>query len=103
MESILSDIYYDTAAGYCGVKHLFQNARKKIPNLKLSDVKKWLASQPTYSVHKYARRTYPRNKVIVSGIDEQWQMDLVDLTSLVKFNEGYKFLLTCIDIFSKFS
>ena len=38
---------------------------------------------------------------MVGGIDDQWQADLVDLQSLSKYNDGYKYLLTCIDIFSK--
>ena len=29
--------------------------------------------------------------------------DLVDISSLAGFNKGYKFLLTCIDVFSKFA
>ena len=27
----------------------------------------------------------------------------MDISSLARFNEGYKFLLTCIDVFSKFA
>jgi len=53
-------------------------------------------------MHKPARKKYSRNKVLVSSIDEQWQADLVDLQSLEKHNEGFKYLLTCIDLFSKF-
>ena len=44
-----------------------------------------------------------RNRVIVTGIDDQWQADLVDVSSLARFNKGYKLLLTCIDVFSKFA
>ena len=39
----------------------------------------------------------------MSGIDDQWQADLVDLSSLKKENKNYKYLLTCIDVFSKFA
>ena len=38
---------------------------------------------------------------MVYDIDEQWQIDLVDLSKLSKFNSGYKFLLVCIDVLSK--
>lgn len=62
---------------------------------------KWLTKQDTYTLHKPIKKRYPRRKVIVSSIDQQWQADLVDMTSLVKFNSGYKFLLTCIDVMSK--
>ena len=35
------------------------------------------------------------------GIDYLWQLDLVDLQKFSKSNKGYKYLLTCIDVFSK--
>ena len=36
-------------------------------------------------------------------MDDVWQMDLVDLASQSKHNAGYKYLLTCIDVLSKFA
>ena len=44
-----------------------------------------------------------RETVIVTGIDDQWQADLVDMSALARFNKGCEFLLTCIDVFSKFA
>ena len=49
------------------------------------------------------RYNFPINRVIVTGIDDQWQAHLVDVSSLARFNKGYKFLLTCIVLFSKFA
>ena len=43
----------------------------------------------------------PFSVFIVPGIDAQFQADLVDLQDLSRYNKGYKYLLTCIDIFSK--
>ena len=40
--------------------------------------------------------------MIVPGIDAQFQADLVDVQNLSRYNKGYKYLLTCIDIFSKY-
>ena len=36
-------------------------------------------------------------------IDSQWQADLVDLQHLSRWNQGYKYLLTCIDVLSKYA
>ena len=69
--------------------------------LKRSQAIHWLQQQPSYTLHKPARKTFPRNKVFVNGLDEQWQCDLCDLTSLSKCNRGYKYILTCIDVLSK--
>ncbi len=41
--------------------------------------------------------------MLVCAIDEQWVIDLCDLSSLAQHNKGYKFLLTCIDAFSKYA
>ena len=60
-------------------------------------------SQDAYTLHKTARRNFKRNHVIVGGIDEQWQMDLVDMQSLKQYNDGYRYLLVCIDVFSKYA
>ena len=40
--------------------------------------------------------------MIVSGKDHQFQADLIDLSSLSRFNKGYKYWLTCIDVLSKY-
>ncbi len=40
---------------------------------------------------------------IVGGIDEEWQMDLADMQSLKHYNDGYRYLLVCIDVFSKYA
>lgn len=103
MDKILENLYYNPETGYASVNELYDRASKLDRNIKLANVKKWLSQQPTYTLHKYAKKRFERNKVLVSGIDEQWQMDLVDLQSLSKQNNGYKFLLTCIDVFSKFA
>ena len=56
-----------------------------------------------YTLHKPIRRHFKRNRVIVGGIDQQWQMDLADMQSMQKFKDGYRYLLVCIDVFSKYA
>ena len=40
--------------------------------------------------------------MIVNDIDEIWAADLVDMQSFSKFNNGIKYLLMVIDVFSKY-
>ena len=54
-------------------------------------------------MHTPKRLNFKRRKVIVSGIDDTWQIDLVDVSAIKKFNNGFCFILTCIDVFSKFA
>ena len=39
----------------------------------------------------------------MNGIDEIWAADLIDMRAFSKHNNGIKYLLTVIDIFSKFA
>ena len=41
------------------------------------------------------------NPVVVSGLYDQWQADLCDVSNLKTHNSGYRYLLTVIDVFSK--
>ena len=66
-------------------------------------IKEYLQTQRAYSFHKPAQKRYTRNKTIVYGIDSQWQADLADMQALASENNGIKYLLTCIDVFSKFA
>ena len=54
-------------------------------------------------LHKQKRKNFPRRKIIVNHIDEIFAADLVEMQKFAKLNKGYRYLLTCIDIFSKYS
>ena len=46
---------------------------------------------------------YNARRIIVNHIDEIFAADLVEMQKFAKLNKGYRYLLTCIDIFSKFA
>ncbi|PIK52383.1 hypothetical protein BSL78_10695 [Apostichopus japonicus] len=105
MEEYLENLYYDPShpAAFGGVGAIQQAAKNDGRKIRASDIKEWLSSRDTYTLHKPSRKKFRRNRVIVSGIDSQWQADLVDVSSFAKHNKGSRYILTCIDIFSKFA
>ena len=105
MNKLLSSVYYDTTSPACfsGVQAVYKEAKKRKSSVTLSDVRKFLHSQYTYTVHKPAKRKFRRNKVKALGVDTNWQIDLADMSKLAKQNDGYKFLLICYDVFSKYA
>lgn len=54
-------------------------------------------------LHKPARRNFKRRRVIIKGIDDLWQADLVEMIPYATVNKNYKYLLTVIDCFSKYA
>ena len=51
---------------------------------------------------KPVTRKCQRRRINVNGIDEIWVADLIDMQDFSKDNNGIKYLLTVIAIFSKF-
>ena len=77
--------------------------KRKKQKIKVSrqQVEKWLSKELSYTLDKPVRKRFSRNKTIVFYIDELWQMDLGDTSSLKQFNDGDTFILSIIDVFSK--
>lgn len=54
-------------------------------------------------LHKSARKNFPRRRVIVKGINDLLQADLVEMIPYASVNKNYKYLLTVINVFSKYA
>ena len=98
-------LIYENASSpgsYGRVESLYREARKK-QKIKVSrqQGEKWLSKELSYTLHKPGRKRFSRNKTIVFYIDELWQLDLCDTSSLKQFNDGDTFILSIIDVFSK--
>jgi len=65
------------------------------------EVKKFLAGQDAYTLHKPRKIHFSRRKTYSKGIGDLFQIDLVDVSSLSPFNDGMRYLVTCIDVFIK--
>ena len=103
MNRLLEKLYYefDRPSALGGVQKLYRAARQY--GLTRLQVVQWLQQIPGYILHKPARKRFRRNRVFVNGLDEQWQADLADLQNLTRWNHGHKYLLTCIDVLSKYA
>ena len=54
-------------------------------------------------LHAPARKNFPRRRVVVRGYDDLWQADVVEMRPYTRFNRGYHYILTVIDVLSKYA
>ena len=54
-------------------------------------------------LHKPRKINFERRKVISNNIDHIWGIDLITMIKYSKQNKNYKYILTVIDFFSKYS
>ncbi|XP_071650024.1 uncharacterized protein [Temnothorax longispinosus] len=72
--------------------------------LKSTDVDKNIKKRRLVDeLHAPARRNFPRRHVIVRGYDDLWQADIVEMRPYSRFNGGYHYILTVIDVLSKYA
>jgi hypothetical protein len=86
---------------YSGINTFYKTLKKLNIPVSHNSLKKLLSEQDEYLLHKPLRKKFKRNQILSFGINDTWQADLVDLTKLSRHNNGFKYLLTCIDVFSK--
>jgi len=54
-------------------------------------------------LHAPARKNFPRRPVVVRGYDDLWQADVVEMRPYARQNKGHNYILTVIDVFSKYA
>ena len=105
-EEYLHDLYYkpESPASFGGVEAVYRAAIEDGKfQLSRNKIRTWLRQQDTYTLHRPVRYRFKRNRVIVGGIDKEWEADLVIMDSLSKENNGYKYILTVTDVLSKYA
>ena len=103
---VLCKIYHDPKdpGSLSGVERLLRRARQlHVLCVTRKTVQEYLRSEQAYTLHKPARRQFIRNHTYVAGIDAQWQADLADMQGIARQNHGMRYILTVIDVFSKFA
>ena len=66
----------------------------------------YLRGEPTFTLHRPQRQRFPRSKTVVGpSVDHTWQADLVEMQDpiLVQNNRRTRYLLTVIDVLSKYA
>ena len=107
MEDEIRDYYADPVepGSYQGPQKLLQSIREQYPDIdiQLSDVKKALEKENAYTLNRKVIKRFPRNQVVVSGIDNLHDADLADMALLHKWNDKYSYFLLVIDVFSRYT
>ena len=75
----------------------------KAHQLSVAKVREKLAASLGYTLHKPTRRHFRTLPVLVYAIDDQWVADLIEVGNIAKANRGYRYLLTVVDVLSKYA
>ena len=102
----LERIYYDerNGGGFSTPGKLWREVRRRgyYTNVGMKRIEQFLNRLPPYTLFRPSRGHYPTPPVVVNGPLMQFDMDLVDVSRQEAANDGTRFLLTAIDVFTKY-
>ncbi|KAL3079541.1 hypothetical protein niasHT_037911 [Heterodera trifolii] len=103
VDKLLEQIYYDlrSPASYAGMLKVWEEAKRINPRISLNNVYDFLHRQRTYTLFKPRRNKFPRLKTVPSGLHTDWQCDLCIMDTLRAHNDGYRYILVCVDVLSR--
>ena len=87
---------------FAGPNKLYKTLKQNKQPVTRTKVKQWLQDQDAFSLLQPVKYKFKRQRVITRGIDDMWDVDLADMTNVFDHNDGHRFLLIVIDVFSKY-
>jgi hypothetical protein len=99
-KKVLEDLYYKQH-NYFGIQKLYTLAKEIIPIITRKKVREWIQQQKIYQLHKPINFKVRNTKSFKSLSSSTLAIDLIDMTN--RQIKHYKYILTCIDIFSKYT
>ena len=102
-EKIL-ELFYDPKTGLVSSKKLWERMKKMGYNVTLKAVKEAVGSQEIDQVFRQIQRKRINYSAIISpGKRNNFQMDLLELPRFKKANENYRYVMVCIDVWSRYA
>ena len=102
-EGILKKLYETTSfnTSFSSQNKLYKEAQKIYPLIDLKDVKHFLQKQDSYTLFKLSKKKFQTRKIIAGAPKIIISLDLMDMSKLSRYNNGFKFLMYFIDVFSR--
>lgn len=94
----LKTLYTDfsNSAAYSGVNTFYKFVKQKNPVIKKREVVDFLRKNDAYTIHFPKRKVKKFRRIMVKGMNYQYNLDLVDLQAYAQENSGFKYILNII-------
>ena len=97
-DRIIRQVYYDIDAGFGSIKSTYDEAKKILNTITYNDVKDFLERQKSRQTKGY--RGF--NSYVAHEPLQELQIDIADFAASGALNDGYRYSLVAVDIFTKY-
>jgi len=98
-EKLMQDLYYNPNTQLTSIRNLYNAVKQN--GVKYKEVRNFIQSQESNQLFKKQKRIKNYFPIAAKHKFEILQIDLVDMSDIAAANENYKYLVVCIDVFSR--
>src|SRR5579884_1197458 len=103
MKDFLTKVYIDPSTGLIGMNKLYEKISSLSYGITQDDVIDFLRNLEVHQLHMpVIGKKKVVKPIIPSDKDHRWEIDLIDMTKYKHPNNGYSWILTMVDLFTKF-
>ena len=101
-DTFLKKIYYDKEIGLKSPIKFYKYLKENYPdkNYTMKQIKEYVEKQKTDQVYKQVKNTNRYNEIDTYFVDVV-NFDIMDMGYYKNYNKGYRFILVCIDVYSR--
>ena len=99
MNKLISDTFYDPTYGMQSATKLYKKLKDN--GVTLKQIKEFIEKQEAYQVNKQPLRIKNYFPIVGAYENEIFQIDLADMGDISTTNNNYKWLLCCVDVFTR--
>ena len=96
---IIKKVYHNPISGYSSIQSTYKEAKSIDKSITLQDVKDYLSKLPQKQL-QFKYKGY--NSFIANEFLEQIQLDVADFTNNASQNDGFRYGLAGVDVFSRY-
>ena len=99
MNELIAQIYEEN--DFPVYAKLFKLVQKVKPNIRGETIKKFLDTQASEQIFKTQKTKSAGGHIVAFSKNEVWQIDLYDIHTWEKYNDGMYFMFSCVDVFTR--
>ena len=99
---VMQEMYDNDRFGVgSGIVQFYHMVTRKYLNIRRTDVADFLKKQKVYQLSRTTRHIINK-PILATRPNERFAIDLIELERYEKYNKNYRYILTCIDHFSRY-
>lgn len=103
VNAVLEKIFYNPDGGFMSASKLYEDAKEKLKDITLAEVNNWYKKQ---SINQRFSEQRPKLRQVMQVSTDhpgRIQADLIDISNVAQSNGGNHWILTAIDLYSRFA